>query len=56
MEVLHDWTDQKCRAILSAIRRAAARGAKVLVIENVLADDQPDVRGHILDVINACDH
>jgi C-methyltransferase len=51
MEVLHDWTDEKCRAILSAIRRAAARGAKVLVIENVLADDKPDVRGHILDVI-----
>ena len=51
MEVLHDWPDEKCRAILGAIRRAAARGAKVLVIENVLADDQPDARGHILDVI-----
>jgi hypothetical protein len=51
MEVLHDWTDEKCRAILGAIRRAAPPGAKVLVIENVLSDDQPDPRGHILDLI-----
>jgi hypothetical protein len=29
----------------------AACGAKVLVIENVLADDQPDACGHILDVV-----
>ena len=51
MEVLHDWTDEKCRAILGAIRRAAPPGATVLVIENVLSDDQPDPRGHILDLI-----
>jgi hypothetical protein len=44
MEVLHDWADEKCRAILDAIRRAAPPGAKVLVIENVLSDDQPDPR------------
>ena len=51
MEVLHDWTDEKCRAILGAIRRAAPPGAKVVVIENVLSNDQPDPRGHILDLI-----
>ena len=51
MEVLHDWTDEKCRAILGAIRRAAPPGAKVLVIENVLSNDQPDPRGQILDLI-----
>jgi C-methyltransferase len=51
MEVLHDWTDEKCRAILGAIRHAAATGAKVLVIENVLSNDRPDPRGHILDLI-----
>jgi hypothetical protein len=33
------------------VHRAAARGARLLAIENVLADDQPDARGHILDVI-----
>jgi hypothetical protein len=51
MEVLHDWTDDKCQAILAAIRRAAPPGAKLLVIENVLSDDEPDPRGHVLDVI-----
>ena len=51
IEVLHDWPDEKCRAILGAIRRAAPPGAKVLVIENVISDDQPDPRGHILDLI-----
>jgi hypothetical protein len=51
MEVLHDWPDSEAAAILTAIRRAAPPGARVLVIENMLADDQPDIRGHILDVI-----
>jgi len=51
MEVLHDWTDEKCRAILGGIRRAAPPGAKLLIIENILSDYQPDPRGHILDVI-----
>jgi hypothetical protein len=51
MEVLHDWPDQEAEAILTAIRRSASAGARVLVIENILEDDQPDIRGHILDVI-----
>jgi C-methyltransferase len=51
MEVLHDWPDGEAVAILTAIRRAAAPGAHVLVIENMLEDDRPDTRGHVLDVI-----
>ena len=51
MEVLHDWGDEECVAILGAIRGAAAHGASVLVIENVLAEGRPDPRGHTLDVI-----
>lgn len=51
MEVIHDWADAECIAILSAIRRAARPGAKVLVIENVLTDETPDPRGQTLDVI-----
>ena len=51
MEVIHDWADAECIAILSAIRRAASPGAKVLVIENVLTDDTPDPRGQTLDLI-----
>jgi hypothetical protein len=51
MEVLHDWSDAQAAAILAAIGRAASPGARVLVIENMLEDDQPDTRGHVLDVI-----
>jgi O-methyltransferase len=51
MEVLHDWRDAECVAILSAIRRAAPSGGRVLVIENILPDDEADVRGHTLDVL-----
>ena len=51
MEVLHDWADAECLAILSAIRRAAKAGATVLVIENVLAEGRPDPRGRTLDIV-----
>ena len=50
MEVLHDWPDEDCVAILSAIRRAAPPGACVLVIESVIEDLQ-DPRPPILDVL-----
>jgi C-methyltransferase len=51
MEVIHDWADRECVAILSAIRRAASVGATVLVIEDVLPDKQADPRSRTLDVI-----
>jgi C-methyltransferase len=51
MEVLHDWDDERCVAILSAIHRSAAPGARVAVIENILRDGEPDARGRTLDVI-----
>jgi len=51
MEVLHDWPDAETAAILSAVRRAASPGARVLIIENVLVDTATDRRGHTLDVI-----
>jgi C-methyltransferase len=51
MEVLHDWPDAETAAILSALRRAASPGARVLIIENVLVDVAADPRGHTLDVI-----
>jgi hypothetical protein len=37
--IIHDWDDDSCVTILSNIRRAMASGARVLVIENVLADE-----------------
>ena len=51
MEVIHDWGNAECVAILSRIRRAAAPGATVLVVENVLPDEGIDPRGQTLDVI-----
>lgn len=51
MEVIHDWADTECVTILSAIRRAVAPGATVLVIEDVLPDQQADPRSQTLDVI-----
>ncbi|MDQ3662977.1 MAG: hypothetical protein M3454_18400 [Actinomycetota bacterium] len=51
MEVIHDWPDAEAAAILSAIRRAASPGARVLIIENVLGDARSDQRGHTLDII-----
>jgi C-methyltransferase len=51
MEIMHDWGDAECAAILSAIRRAAAPGATVLVIENVLPDGELDPAAQALDVL-----
>ena len=51
MEVIHDWADAEAAAILTAIRRAASPGARVLVIESVVDELESDPRGHTLDVI-----
>jgi C-methyltransferase len=54
MEVLHDWPDTEAAAILRAVRRAAAPGATVLVIEGVVPEGQDGQasRGvHTLDVL-----
>jgi hypothetical protein len=49
MEVLHDWPDKKCGAILSAIRHAAPDNATVLVVlvqEVAVLADQRRRAGH----------
>ena len=51
MVVIHDWPDAEAAAILTAIRRAASPGARVLIVENVLDDVEADPRGHTLDII-----
>jgi C-methyltransferase len=51
MEVLHDWPDAECVAILRAIRAAADTGAKVLVIESMLPENGADPRSGSLDVL-----
>ena len=39
MEVIHDWDDDKATQILSAVRRAAPRGATLLLLESIVPDD-----------------
>ena len=34
--ILHDWNDAECHTILSATHRAASKGAKVLIVEQVV--------------------
>lgn len=51
MEVLHDWDDRRCIDILSAIRRAAAPGARVMVIEGIVSEAGDDPRVNTLDVV-----
>jgi C-methyltransferase len=51
MEVLHDWTDENCVAILRAIRRAAHDGSKLLIIEGVIPEEQADPRASVLDIV-----
>lgn len=56
-QVLHDWDDERCATILSACRRAAAPGAKLLVVESIV--ERNDARGFgakvDLHMLVACD-
>ncbi len=39
MSVIHDWSDEQAKEVLSAVRRSAPEHAKILVIETVLPDE-----------------
>jgi O-methyltransferase len=51
MEVIHDWPDAESVAILSAIRRAAPKGAKLLLIEQIIPDTPGPDWSKALDVL-----
>jgi C-methyltransferase len=51
MDVLHDWPDEQCVAILTAIRRSANTDSVVLIIEDVISEEQPDPRASTLDIV-----
>ena len=51
MDVLHDWGDEQCVAILSAIRRAAPDSATVLVVEDLMPEDRADPSASIPDIV-----
>ena len=50
MQVIHDWNDEKAARILAAIRRAAAPGAKLLLIECIVPDDSQPSWTKMLDL------
>ena len=51
MEVIHDWDDAAASKILTAVRRAAPRHAKVLLIEAILPDDAGPSWPKTLDIV-----
>jgi len=51
MDVLHDWPDEQCVSILTAIRRAAPAGAVLLIVEDVIPEGRADARASTLDII-----
>jgi C-methyltransferase len=51
MDVLHDWPDEECVAILSAIRRAAPADAALLVVEGIVPEESADPGAATLDVV-----
>lgn len=55
--ILHDWGDASCKTILGAVRRAMAPGARVLLVESLLArDDTASVAAFAdLQMMIACD-
>jgi hypothetical protein len=50
MQVIHDWNDQKAARILAAIRKAAAPGAKLLLIECIVPEDSKPSWTKMLDL------
>ena len=51
MEVIHDWDDTASTKILKAVRRAAPKHAKVLLIEAILSDDPGPNWPKTLDIV-----
>ena len=50
MEMIHDWPDAESLAILQAVRRAAPPHAKLLLIEQLIADDAGPDWAKVLDI------
>ena len=51
MEVLHDWSDEECVRILKTIRRSAAPGSRLLIVEADVGEGDDPNWGKLLDVI-----
>ncbi len=51
MEVLHDWSDEDAARILAAVRRAAAPGSRLLVVEVLVPHTPGPDHSKMLDII-----
>lgn len=51
MDLLHDWDDSQAERILRAVRRAAQPGARVLLVETLVAEAPGPHFGKTLDII-----
>lgn len=49
-QILHDWSDEQCVAILRSCRRAIADGGRLLVVELVIPDGDEPSFGKWLDL------
>ena len=52
--ILHDWSDEECVTILSNIQRAAAIGARVLVVEHVVPGPETPHFAKLFDIHMMC--
>lgn len=54
--VLHDWDDRRCDKILAVVRKAAAKGARLLLVEQLVErmSDDPMGTGSDLQMMIAC--
>jgi hypothetical protein len=50
-QILHDWSDDECRAILRNVRAAMAEGARLAVVERLLPERHRPHNAYVLDVI-----
>lgn len=51
MEVLHDWSDNDAARILTAVRRAAAPGARLIIVEVLVPDSLGPDHSKVVDII-----
>jgi hypothetical protein len=49
-QILHDWDDEDCRAILRAVRRAIATEGRLAVIDHLLPDSGPPTEADSTDI------
>lgn len=52
--ILHDWSDEECRRILSNVREASARDARVLVIEHLIPEPVAPHFSKLFDIHMMC--